>query len=1215
MNTIGVLLNNGAGGFGPHATMTIPGSPDGGAVADFDNDGHLDIVIVSQDDAQAWLLLGNGLGGFAAPVTIPLANGSETVVTADFNRDGNADLALGSSGSGPVITVRLGNGNGTFQAPTTFGTTTTQSSVLVDDFNNDGNPDLAAHNDGVELMIIMGNGASGFQPPITIAIPGVSGVIKTGDLTGDGLADLIIGIVSPTENALRQMIGNGSGGFTMSVVVGDDTTDESPVVGDLDSDGDIDLVWPREGGGIVIQLNDGTGTFATTLYLATPPISLPVVADFNNDGRPDIVAPLGGAFQSQVLVFLNTCDQPPADLAVTLQGPTTPVVEGADFTYNIAVTNSGPNPATGVQLDFSWGSIADLVSVGGSDNCIIDRTRLTCPLGTLNTGTAAITVVVRPRAGGTLSSRAGVTGTTADPNPANNAAFVETTITPGASTLVVTNTNDSGPGSLFQAIFDANDAGPRDTITFNIPGSGPHTITPTTRNLPNIVQPVVIDATTQPGFTQAGPRLIEISGENADNLNGLHLTGNSGGSVIRGLAINRFPLSGILLVSGGNSIESNFIGTNAAGTAALGNSGDGITVRSAGNTIGGTAAGAGNLIAGNLNDGIDINGAFSNNLVQGNRIGTNAAGTAAIPNTFQAVFVAGGAANNTIGGTAAAAGNLLSGNGASGILIQGVGTAGNAVLGNFIGTNATGTAAIPNVNSGVIVSNGAANNSIGGTTAAARNIIAGNTAFGVFLTAAGTTGNTVAGNYIGTNPTGTAAVPNGNDGVRIQSPGNTIGGTAAGAGNLISGNLSDGVELNGVGANNNIVQGNRIGTNADVTTAIPNTFRGVAMFAGASNNTVGGAATGARNILSGNNTSGIVFSGLGTNGNVASGNFIGTNATGTAAIPNGAGVVVQLQAANNTIGGPQAAERNVISGNSQMGVQFVNAGTTGNRVLGNFIGTNATGTGAVPNGAYGVDVSNTAGGNTIGGEQTGEGNVISGNAISGVAFRGASTDVGANTLVGNLIGTDASGTGAIGNALQGVFVMTSNNRIGSLTTSIGNAIAFNGENGVLISSGTGNAIVNNRISSNGLLGIDLFPTGVTPNDATDADGGSNNLLNFPVLSSARTVGNEVKVQVDLNPTPSGPFHVHFYASPACDASGAGEGATPVGQLTSGPGPGGGQASFEATFPTSLVPAGSVLTATVTDSGNNTSEFSLCEQVDPTAGTANRRSRTRTRRIR
>ena len=527
VNTVGILLNNGAGGFGPHTTMTIPGSPDGGAVADYDNDGHLDVIVVSHDIAEAWLLRGNGLGGFAAPATIPLANGSETVVTADFNRDGNADLALGSSGVGPVITVRLGNGNGTFQPPTTFGSTTTQSAVLVDDFNNDGNPDLAAHNDGVGSMIVLGNGASGFQPPTSIPLLGASGVIKVGDLTGDGFADLIVGIVSPTENVLRLYVGNGSGGFTPSTNMGGGEVDESPVVGDLDSDGDIDLVWPREGGGIVIQLNDGSGTFATTLYLATPPISLPVVADFNNDGRPDIVAPLGGAFRSQVLVFLNTCDQPPADLAVTLQGPTTPVVEGTDFTYNIAVTNSGPNPATGVQLDFSWGSIADLVSVGGSDNCIIDRTRLTCPLGTLNTGTSAITVVVRPRSGGTLSSRAGVTGTTADPNPANNTAFVETTITPGASTLVVTNTNDSGPGSLRLAIIQSNDSGPRDTIVFNIPGTGVHTIRPTSFTLlPGITQPVVIDGTTQPGY--AGTPVIEISGENAGAATGLFInTSNS----------------------------------------------------------------------------------------------------------------------------------------------------------------------------------------------------------------------------------------------------------------------------------------------------------------------------------------------------------------------------------------------------------------------------------------------------------------------------------------------------------------------------------------------------------------------------------------------------------------------------------------------------------------------------------------------------------------
>ena len=805
-------------------------------------------------------------------------------MTADFNRDGNADLALGSSGVGPVITVRLGNGNGTFQPPTTFGSTTTQSAVLVDDFNNDGNPDLAAHNDGVGLMIVLGNGASGFQPPTSIALLGASGVIKVGDLTGDGFADLIVGIVSPTENVLRLYVGNGSGGFTPSTNMGGGEVDESPVVGDLDSDGDIDLVWPREGGGIVIQLNDGSGTFATTLYLATPPISLPVVADFNNDGRPDIVAPLGGAFRSQVLVFLNTCDQPPADLAVTLQGPTTPVVEGTDFTYNIAVTNNGPNPATGVQLDFSWGSIADFVSVDGSDSCIIDRTRLTCPLGAINTGaTSGITVVVRPRSGGTLSSRAGVTGTTSDPNPANNTAFVDTTITPGASTLVVTNTNDSGPGSLRLAIIQSNDSGPRDTIVFNIPGTGVHTIRPTSFTLlPGITQPVVIDGTTQPGY--AGTPVIEISGENAGSATGLFI--NTSNTLVRGLAINRFAFAGIGLNGpGGNTIEGNFIGTNPAGTAAL-------------------------------------------------------------PNLQQGIFV------------------------------------------------------------------NSPNNVIGGTTAAARNVISGNQAQGLFLVS-GANGNVVAGNYIGTNVDGTAALGNG-AGMVIQSSGNTIGGTAPGSRNVISGN-NGGVNING-------------------TTAIANQVLG---------------------------------------------NFIGTNASGNAAVPNGNnGINISSGATNTTVGGSSAAARNIISGNVQSGVRIQNVGTTGNNVRGNYVGTNAAGTATVPNGLNGVEFGFAATGNMVGGTQPADGNVISGNGAVGLAFFTAGT--GGNQALFNLIGTDATGTQPLGNGSHGVFMQSNNNRLGSLTSTIGNVIAFNGAYGVRVDTGTGNAIVNNSIFSNGLLGIDLVPGGADP---------------------------------------------------------------------------------------------------------------------------------------
>ena len=163
--------------------------------------------------------------------------------------------------------------------------------------------------------------------------------------------------------------------------------------------------------------------------------------------------------------------------------------------------------------------------------------RVTCQLGTLAIGAvSAFAIDVRPRSGGTLRATAGVTGTTSDPDPANNAAFASTTVTPGASTLVVTNTNQSGPGSLYQAIVDANDPGPRDTITFNIPGAGPHTIAPTARSCRSITQPVVIDGTTQPGY--AGTPLIEISGQNAGTAFGLVVNGSN--SIVRGLAINRF---------------------------------------------------------------------------------------------------------------------------------------------------------------------------------------------------------------------------------------------------------------------------------------------------------------------------------------------------------------------------------------------------------------------------------------------------------------------------------------------------------------------------------------------------------------------------------------------------------------------------------------------------------------------------------------------------
>ena len=249
-----------------------------------------------------------------------------------------------------------------------------------------------------------------------------------------------------------------------------------------------------------------------------------------------------------------------------------------------------------------------------------------------------------------MPATAGVTATTSDPNPGNNAAFALTTVGSGASTLVVTNANDSGPGSLRSAIQHANDPGPRDTITFNIPGAGVHTIRPTTVNgLPSLNQPVVIDATTQPGYS--GTPLIEISGENAGLVSGLVI--NAGNTVIRGLAINRFQIHGISVPAGtGNIIEANVIGTNPAGTSALPNAGSGIDIRAGSHRVGGSTAAARNVISGNQLHGIEISGNTANgNQVLGNCIGTNVAGTAALGNTLVGVEINQGASNNSIGGS------------------------------------------------------------------------------------------------------------------------------------------------------------------------------------------------------------------------------------------------------------------------------------------------------------------------------------------------------------------------------------------------------------------------------------------------------------------------------------------------------------------------------------------------------------------------------------
>jgi hypothetical protein len=282
--------------------------------------------------------------------------------------------------------------------------------------------------------------------------------------------------------------------------------------------------------------------------------------------------------------------------------------------------------------------------------------------------------------------------------------------------------------TLRAAIEEANNTPAIDTIEFSIPGMAPHTITLTSA-LPDITAPVVIDGTTEPTF--AGVPIIAINAAGGGGARALDLDPGSDGSTIRSLVIRSSPGIAIRVFSPNNVIAGNYLGTNLAGTAAQAND-VGVLVQSSGNRIGGVVAADRNVISGNQIDGVQLNSAGATaNLVQGNYIGLNAAGTGAVPNANQGVAILTTASGNTVGGTVVAARNVISGNGGDGVRIAS-GATNNVVAGNFIGTNAAGTAGVPN-SKGVYIATGVVSNEIGGTAAGAGNRIAFNTGIGVAL--------------------------------------------------------------------------------------------------------------------------------------------------------------------------------------------------------------------------------------------------------------------------------------------------------------------------------------------------------------------------------------------------------------------------------------------------------------------------------------------------
>lgn len=414
-----------------------------------------------------------------------------------------------------------------------------------------------------------------------------------------------------------------------------------------------------------------------------------------------------------------------------------------------------------------------------------------------------------------------------------------------ANTFTVTNTNDAGTGSLREAITYANFMAGTHTIKFNIPLTDPNysaatgvfTIKPASM-LPYITRSnITIDGTSQAAYigdtNPLGPEIL-LDGNNNAIDNGFSII-NASGITIKGFIIDNFTY-GIQIYgtsASGNFIKGNYIGVNYNASDTAGNYiGIEIIGGATNNIIGGATATDRNIVSGNEHIGIRAVDANSN-IIIGNYVGTDRTGTFAIGN-YDGVSIEGTAKYNRVGGTATGEGNLVSGNVAYGVPIFGAGCNENIVIGNLIGTDITGTQSIPNTY-GLLFDDGSANNIVGGYTADERNILSGNSGYGVFLYNLGTNSNKVIGNYIGTDVTGTVSVPNAN-GIVIDGAAKTHLIDS----NLISGNLQHGIIIHITGTDSHVITRNFIGTDYTGQNPLPNGFDGIRIAEGSKSNIIGG---------------------------------------------------------------------------------------------------------------------------------------------------------------------------------------------------------------------------------------------------------------------------------------------------------------------------------------------------------------------------------------
>lgn len=765
--------------------------------------------------------------------------------------------------------------------------------------------------------------------------------------------------------------------------------------------------------------------------------------------------------------------------------------------------------------------------------------------------------------------------------------------------------------------------------------SGIYTIT-TEAALPNIKHRMVIAANTQPDpdgkpfeapeppetlptHFEVGVPHVQLSGNEAgDGASGFVLQneddilneGLADGTAIRGFIINQFDGSGIEIHTNGNVIQGNYIGTDHTGEKSeagegqeqviFGNHVSGITIQDAEqNLIGGPHSTEhkedptvvyGNIVSGNLDVGILITGEHAiKNRVQSNYIGTHHRDEEeneenfypSVPNGTDGVHIDAGASQNWIGVYGDGElddeeWNVISGNDGNGVRITGVATddlskntTGNVIAGNYVGLFKDGDTRVGNLGNGVLLEKGTQLNTVG--------------------TDSDNRGDTKERNYI-------------------------------------SGNAINGIYINGTGTqeeseanqntNDNIVAGNYIGTNQEGVERRGNTANGIKIDGGSQRNRVGVKYDddNERNLIVDNHLSGVLITDRGTNRNTIAGNYIGLTKDGNESIGNnGEGVTIAAGASQNIVGTDGSTDkapkrRNLISGNSGTGISVqgtANAFSSNNTLAGNYIGTDKTGNLDLGNGGSGIQIGASAptsigiAGNDEKAHETG--NLISGNEGSGITLIGTQNVVVAGNTIGQSIAENSLQNEGDGISIQGASALIT---IGGIPQdgeehNQKNVIAYNAGGGVIINGPqiSGVNLFANSIHSNAGLGIDLQSGtgGVSINDPGDGDTGPNNLQNYPVFYAAESLsGGGARLSGYLDTVNGRTYRIEFFSNTSLDPSGFGEGKTLIGSLSLQGN--GGLVRFSEEVSQAVQ---GLVTATATDlsTAGGTSEFSEAATID------------------